>query len=78
MHILSYLLKCSDLPSWCQGSGFNVCYTQLATHRRFPNSVNLEANFYPMTTMGVISDDNHRLTLHSGQPHGVASLREGS
>ncbi len=37
----------------------------------------LQGNFYPMPTSALIQDTNHRVTLFSGQPLGVASLRQG-
>ncbi|XP_052766957.1 alpha-mannosidase 2-like isoform X2 [Mya arenaria] len=37
----------------------------------------IERNFYPLTTMAFMQDDLRRLTLHSAQPHGVASLESG-
>lgn len=37
----------------------------------------LQANFYPMSTMAYIQDSKIRLTLHSAQSLGVASLKSG-
>lgn len=38
----------------------------------------LQANFYPMPNSAIIQDKKTRLTLHSGQANGVASLKSGS
>lgn len=38
---------------------------------------NIERNYYPLTTMAFIQDEFSRVTLHSGQAHGVASLEKG-
>ena len=45
--------------------------------RKTNNNLRVEANYYPMTSMGVVEDDLRRLTLHSGQSHGVAGLKPG-
>lgn len=37
----------------------------------------VEQNYYPMTTMFLIEDKDKRLTVHSAQPHGVSSLKNG-
>jgi alpha-mannosidase II len=37
----------------------------------------IESNYYPMSTMAIIEDNRKRLTLHSAQSHGVASLENG-
>lgn len=37
----------------------------------------IETNYYPMTTMAIVEDEKKRLTLHSAQSHGVASLKSG-
>lgn len=37
----------------------------------------IETNYYPMTSMVVIEDRTKRLTLHSAQSHGTASLQDG-
>lgn len=37
----------------------------------------IETNYYPITSMAVLEDKNKRLTLHSAQSHGVASLKNG-
>ena len=34
-------------------------------------------NFYPVSTMGMLEDGKTRLTLHTGQAHGIASLEQG-
>ncbi|XP_060587072.1 alpha-mannosidase 2-like isoform X2 [Ruditapes philippinarum] len=36
-----------------------------------------EENYYPITSMVVIEDQDKRLTLHTAQPHGAASLENG-
>ncbi|XP_028402374.1 alpha-mannosidase 2-like [Dendronephthya gigantea] len=38
----------------------------------------LQANFYPMPNSAIIQDKKTRLTLHSAQANGVASLKSGS
>jgi alpha-mannosidase II len=37
----------------------------------------LQANFYPMPNSAIIQDQKTRLTLHSAQANGVASLTSG-
>ena len=37
----------------------------------------LQANFYPMPNSAIIQDKKTRLTLHSAQANGVASLKSG-
>lgn len=37
----------------------------------------IESNYYPVTTMGILEDNNKRFTLHCRQPHGGASLKQG-
>ena len=37
----------------------------------------LQANFYPMPSQALIQDSQHRLSLHSAQALGVASLESG-
>lgn len=38
---------------------------------------NIERNYYPVTTMAFIEDGKTRVTLHTGQAHGAASLERG-
>ena len=38
------------------------------------SSRRVEANYYPVTSMTLLEDKSRRLTLHTGQSHGVASL----
>uniref|UniRef100_A0A1A7YVL4 Alpha-mannosidase n=1 Tax=Iconisemion striatum TaxID=60296 RepID=A0A1A7YVL4_9TELE len=42
-------------------------------HQKLP----LQANFYPMPSQAYIQDSHHRLTLHTAQALGVASLESG-
>ena len=46
-------------------------------HPSDPNLNRIERNYYPATTMSFIQDTSTRLTLHFGQPLGVASLGRG-
>uniref|UniRef100_A0A8C3IKL8 Glycosyl hydrolase family 38 C-terminal domain-containing protein n=1 Tax=Chrysemys picta bellii TaxID=8478 RepID=A0A8C3IKL8_CHRPI len=45
--------------------------------RRFRKKLPLQANFYPMPAMAYIQDKESRLTLHTAQALGVASLHSG-
>ena len=45
--------------------------------RKTNSSRPIGTNYYPVTTMGVLEDETRRLTLHTGQPHGLASLEQG-
>jgi len=45
--------------------------------RRYQRKLPLQANFYPMPTMGYIQDTQNRLTLHTAQALGVSSLGSG-
>ncbi|XP_058854975.1 alpha-mannosidase 2x-like isoform X2 [Acipenser ruthenus] len=45
--------------------------------RRYFHKLPLQANFYPMPSMAYIQDVQHRLTLHTAQALGVASLKSG-
>ena len=45
--------------------------------RRTQSRLPIQGNFYPMTSMVYIEDDLFRVTLHSAQSHGVASLHPG-
>jgi alpha-mannosidase II len=48
------------------------------TRRRTRSKIPLQGNFYPMPTGALLQDNNNRLTLYSGQPLGVASLKKGA
>lgn len=37
----------------------------------------IEENYFPITSMVIIEDPTRRLTLHTAQPHGAASLQNG-
>lgn len=45
--------------------------------RKTKPELRIAPNYFPMTTMTLIEDSAKRITLHSGQAHGVASLRQG-
>ncbi len=45
--------------------------------RQTYTKLTLQGNFYPMPTSALVQDTNHRVTLFSGQPLGVASLKQG-
>ncbi|XP_067680551.1 alpha-mannosidase 2-like [Haliotis asinina] len=45
--------------------------------RKTNKNVRIEANYYPMTSTAFLDDEHRRLTLHSSQSHGVASLESG-
>ena len=48
------------------------------TRRKTYNKLPLQGNFYPMPSMAILQDANHRLSLCSRQPLGVASLKPGT
>ena len=41
------------------------------------SSCRVEANYNPVASMILLEDKSRRLTLHTGQRHGVASLNQG-
>lgn len=45
--------------------------------RKTKPELGIATNYFPMTTMAIIEDSVKQVTLHSGQAHGVASLRQG-
>ncbi|CAL8375617.1 unnamed protein product [Arctogadus glacialis] len=49
---------------------------QMQARRQFLK-LPLQANFYPMPSQALIQDSQHRLSLHSAQALGVASLESG-
>ncbi|XP_078252495.1 alpha-mannosidase 2 isoform X2 [Rhinoraja longicauda] len=59
----------------------NQFFTDLNDFQMHPrqtmSKLPLQANFYPLTTTAYIQDNDVRLTLHSAQSLGVASLRNG-
>lgn len=62
----------NDRTFYTDGNGFQLV-TRKTTHKK-----KSAGNYYPITSMVVIEDMSQRLTLHSGQAHGVASLETGS
>lgn len=50
---------------------------QMQLHRTL-TKLPLQANFYPMPNSAIIQDKTNRLTLHSAQANGVASLKSGT
>ncbi|XP_041041585.1 alpha-mannosidase 2 isoform X2 [Carcharodon carcharias] len=59
----------------------NQFYTDLNDFQMQPrqtlSKLPLQANFYPLTTTAYIQDNDVRVTLHSAQSLGVASLKSG-
>ena len=49
---------------------------QMMGRKNYPDRP-IENNYYPVTSMVIVEDTSKRLTLHTAQPHGAASYREG-
>ena len=49
---------------------------QMMGRKNYPDRP-VENNYYPVTSMVILEDSMKRLTLHTAQPHGAASYREG-
>lgn len=49
---------------------------QMMGRKNYPDRP-VETNYYPVTSMVILECNSRRLTLHTGQPHGVASYRAG-
>ena len=45
--------------------------------RKFRKSIPFDGNVYPMTSVAMMEDSNHRVLVHSAQPHGVVSPTSG-
>ena len=65
-------VKNGDGSFFTDGNGFQMI------GRKTDSTRPIATNYYPVTTMAVLEDEAKRLTLHTGQPHGVASLEQGS
>ena len=49
---------------------------QMMGRKNYPNRP-IENNYYPVTSMVMLESKSKRLTLHTAQPHGAASYRDG-
>ena len=58
----------------------NIFYTDLNGFQmmgRKHHNMSIEMNYFPITSMAILEDSERRITLHSAQSHGVASLARG-
>ena len=53
-----------------------ISLLQMQRHKTY-DKLPLQANFYPLPATAFIQDSKRRLTLHTAQPNGVASLKQG-
>ncbi|XP_045167859.2 alpha-mannosidase 2-like [Mercenaria mercenaria] len=65
-------VKNSDGSFYTDQNGYQLIGRKTNFNRR------IETNYYPITTMVVLEDSVKRVTLHSKQSHGAASLHQGS
>ncbi len=48
----------------------------MASRQTF-EKLKIQGNFYPITCAAYIEDEEWRLTLLAGQPHGFSALKQG-
>lgn len=65
-------VKNTDGSFYTDQNGYQLIGRKTYSHRR------IETNYYPITTMVLLEDNTKRLTLHTRQSHGAASLHQGS